>query len=228
MAKTYALQAQQRDGAGKGAARALRRNDQTPAVIYGDNKEPLPITLDENTINVEYNRGHMFTTVCELKVGNDTHKVLARDVQLHPVTDNVMHVDFLRVTNKTQIAVSVPVQFLNEDTCVGLRDQGGILSVIRYDVELRCSAMNIPDYIEVDLAEKKLHDTVYISDANLPEGTTPVIDDRDFPIANIAEPKKMEEVEEETAEGGEDAEAAESTESAAAEEGAEAEAKEGE
>ena len=103
MSKNYALQAEARDGAGKGVARALRRANKTPAVIYGDGKDPLNIALDENTINVEYNKGQMFVTLCDLEVGKDKHLVLARDVQLHPVSDNVLHVDFLRVTPKTKL-----------------------------------------------------------------------------------------------------------------------------
>lgn len=212
MSKNYAIEAEAREETGKGASRSLRRNGKTPAVIYGDGKEPVKITLDMNTINVEYNKGHMFTTLCDLNVGKDKHLVLARDVQLHPVTDVVEHVDFLRVTAKTKIAVSVPVKFINEEKSPGLVDNG-ILNVTRYDVEVVCVATNIPEEIEVNLEGKEQGDAVKSSDATLPEGAKFSIDDRDFTIATILAPKRIEEVEEETAEG---------------EEGAEGEAAEGE
>lgn len=204
MAKTYALSAVARTETGKGASRSLRREGKTPAVIYGDNKEPVKITLDENTINVEYNRGHMFTTLCELDIDGKAQKVLARDVQLHPVTDVVEHVDFLRVNDKTKIAVNVPVQFVNEELSPSLKNNG-TLNVVRFEVELVCKAVAIPDFIEVNLEGKEHGDAVKVSDATLPEGTKPVIDDRDFTIATLVAPKTAAEEEAELAEGEEGA-----------------------
>ena len=214
MSNNYAFKAAKRDGAGKGIARGLRREGQTPAVIYGDKKEPITIAIPSNDINVEYNRGQMFTKICELDVGGETHMVLARDIQLHPVTDIVIHADFLRVTKKTKIAVNVPVNLINEETCPGIRE-GGVLSVVRFEVELMCSAMEIPEAIDVDMAGKDIGDTIKISDAALPDGVTPVIDDRDFAIANISAPKTAEQEEAEN-----EAAAAEIAESEAGEEGA--------
>ena len=216
MAKQYLMQANARDGAGKGIARALRREGRTPAVIYGDKKEPVLISLDQNSANVEYNRGHMLSTLCDLDVAGDKHLVLARDVQLHPVTDMVEHVDFLRVTAKTKIAVSIPVELVNEDASPGMK-QGGILNVVRFEVELVCSATKIPDLIEVDLTGKEMGDSVRISDAKLPEGTSPVIDDRDFAIATIDKPKTAEEEDAEAAENEESIEASEAGDDAAQE-----------
>jgi len=218
MSKNYTLKAEARDRAGKGIARSLRREGKAPAVIYGDKKEPIKITLDANTINVTYNKGFMFTTLCDLEVGNDKHLVLARDVQLHPVTDIVEHVDFLRVTAKTKIAVDVPVNFINEEASPGM-DQKGILNVVRYTIELVCTATNIPESIDVDLTGKEHGDSINVSDAALPDGAKPVIDDRDFTIATLLAPKKAEEIEAE--------EAAEAEADAAAEAGEEGEAAEG-
>jgi len=144
MSKNYTLKADARENAGKGAARTLRREGKVPAVIYGDKKEPIKITLDANITNVTFNKGHMFTTLCDLEVGNDKHLVLARDIQTHPVTDVVNHIDFLRVTAKTKIAVDVPVNFINEEQSPGM-DQKGVLNVVRYTIELVCTATNIPD-----------------------------------------------------------------------------------
>ena len=201
MSKNYAFKAEKRERAGKGIARALRREDKVPAVVYGDKKDPLNIAIPANDINVEYNKGHMYTNLCDLDVDGEKHLVLARDVQLHPVTDVVLHADFLRVTDKTTIAVNIPVHFINEDKSPGLRS-GGILNVVRHEVELVCSAMSIPESIDVNLEGKEQGDTVTISNAALPEGVKPVIDDRDFNIATIAAPKRIEEIEaEEGAEG---------------------------
>jgi len=194
MPKNYAFSAEKREQAGKGVARSLRREGKIPAVIYGDKKEPVKIHLSENAAHTEYHKGHMFTTVCELDVEGEKHVVLARDIQLHPVTDIVRHIDFLRVNDKTKIAVDVPVHFINEDKSPGLEEKG-ILNVVRHTVELRCSAMNIPDYIEVSLEGLDMGDAAKSTDATLPSGATFVIDDREFTIATIAAPKTAEEEE---------------------------------
>ncbi len=192
------MKAEKRDRAGKGIARSLRRAGRSPAVIYGDNKEPVKISLSENEINTEYNKGHMFTSLCELELDGKKNLVLARDVQLHPVTDKVEHVDFLRVTKKTKIAVNVPVKFINEDKCPSI-DHKGTLNVTRYTVELLCSAVNIPDHLEVSLEGKNHGDAVKVSDANMPEGASPVITDRDFTIATLIAPKTAAQIEAEDA-----------------------------
>lgn len=222
MSKNYAIEAEQREQAGKGAARSLRREGKIPAVIYGDKKDPVKVTLDSNRINVEYNKGHMFTTLCDLNLGKDKHLVLARDIQLHPVTDVVEHVDFLRVSAKTKISVNVPVKFINEEKSPGLEDNG-ILNVTRYDVEVVCLATNIPEEIEVNLEGKEQGDAVKASDAKLPEGSKYVIDDRDFTIATIMAPKRLEDLETELAEGDEDDGIISDEEAAAAAEGEAAE-----
>lgn len=228
MSKNYALKAEARERAGKGIARSLRRAGRSPAVIYGDNKEPVKISLNSNEINVEYNKGHMFTTLCDVTVGSDKHLVLARDIQLHPVTDIVEHVDFLRVNKKTKIAVNVPVHFINEDKCPSI-DQKGTLNITRHTVELLCSAVSIPDSIEVNIEGKNHGDAVKISDANLPDGATPTITDRDFTVATLVAPKTAEQEEAEAAASEEAGDGIVSDEDAAAEgdaEGAEGDAKE--
>lgn len=221
MSDKFALQAQKRESAGKGIARALRRDGRIPAVIYGDKKEPVMISLNMNDANVEYNRGHMFTSLCDLDVDGDKALVLARDVQLHPVTDVVEHIDFLRVTKKTKIAVNIPVQFINEDKCPGLTEKG-ILSVIRFEVEVNCSATSIPETLEVNVEGKSIGDSIKVSDAILPEGVTPVIDDRDFTIATIDAPKTAEQ-EEADIEAADASDGTEEPEAEATEEGSEAE-----
>ncbi len=220
MAKNYALKADPRERAGKGIARSLRRAGQTPAVIYGDKQEPLKITLNQNEINVEYNKGRMFTTLCNLEVGADKHLVLARDIQLHPVTDIVEHVDFLRVTPKTKIAVNVPVTFINEDKCPSIEGKG-TLNVVRHTVELLCTATSIPDTLEVNIEGKEHGDAVKVSDALMPEGSTPVINDRDFTIATLVPPKTAAQEEAEEAAAEEAGDGIVSDEEVAAEDGEE-------
>lgn len=188
MSKHYILAAAKRDQAGKGAARSLRREDKVPAVIYGDKKEPVLISLSAKEINIEYNKGHMFTNLCDLDVEGQKHLLLARDVQLHPVTDRVEHVDFMRVTPKTKIAVYVPVKFIDEDKSPSISNKG-TLNVVRHEVELLCTATDIPEYIEVSVEGRQHGDAVKISNAVLPKGTSPVITNRDFTIATLVPPR---------------------------------------
>lgn len=176
-----------REQAGKGAARTLRRAGKIPAVIYGDKKEPVTITLDQNRMNVEYNKGHIFTSLCDLDVDGKTHLVLARDVQKHPVTDIVEHVDFLRVTEKTMISIMVPVHFINHEKSPSIKNKG-VLNVTRHEVEVLVQAQNMPDFIEVNLEGKEHGDAVRAHDAALPAGAKFVIE-RDFTIATLVAPK---------------------------------------
>ena len=171
----------------KGVARALRREGLVPAVIYGDNKEPEGVSLSRKDFTKLYNTGRLMSTLLDIEVDGKKTRVLTRDLQLHPVRDDIMHADFLRLSKGTKIAVEVQVIFLNEDTCPGLKT-GGVLNVVRYTVELNCPADSIPDSIEVDLASVNMGDSVHISDITLPDGVVPVISDRDFTIATIAVP----------------------------------------
>ncbi len=187
MSKRYALTAQKREKAGKGIARTLRREDKVPAVIYGDNKSPELIALEGNPIRVEYVKGHMSTNLCDLTVDGTKVLVLARDIQIHPVTDKVEHIDFLRVGPKTKIHVSVPVHFVNENNCPGIKNKG-VLNVVRHDVELLCNAVDIPEAIEVDLKDLDLGHSIKITDIKLPNGAKPAIKGRDLTIVTMAAP----------------------------------------
>ncbi len=221
--KLYTLSATKRDRAGKGAARALRREKQTPAVIYGDNKDPVTIAVPTKEANLEYNKAHMFTSICELDVEGTQMKVLARDVQLHPVTDNVMHVDFLRVTDKTTITVAVPVNFINQEEAKYTLEKG-ILNITRYEVDVNCKATVIPDEIVVDVNDFEIGDSIKISDAIMPEGAKPDIDDRDFTLATVSAPRVI--VDDEPAEGEEGEEGAEASAEGEKAEGGDAPAEE--
>ena len=187
--KHIKFSAELRDKAGKGVARALRRENKIPAVIYGAGKPAITISLSAKDANLEYNKGHMFTFLSDVTVDGEKYLTLARDVQLHPVKDTVLHVDFMRVGPKTKIDVNVPVHFVNEEEAA-FSKRGGVLNVVRHEIGLTCVATDIPEAIEIDLAPFEIGDAIKISDVALPKGTKPVIDDRDFTIATIAAPKK--------------------------------------
>ena len=210
MSDILTITAEKRERAGKGIARALRREGRVPAVIYGDSKESEGISMHRNEFTKLFNTGRLMSTLLDVDIDGKKHRVITRDVQVHPVTDIVLHADFLRLGKGAKIAVEVPVSFLNEETCPGLK-VGGVLNVVRYTVELNCPADNIPASIELDLAEAEMNDSLHISQVALPDGVTPVIDDRDFTIATIAAPAglKSEAADADEGEEGEDEEGGE-------------------
>ena len=187
MADITVLAATAREMVGKGSARAIRREGRVPAVIYGDGKAPIAISIERKKLVRDMSTGNFLTTIYDVKVGTESNRVLPRDVQLHPVTDIPEHVDFLRIGANTTVAVEVTVEFINEDDCPGLR-AGGVLNVVRYAVEVLCRPDLIPNSIVVDLAGAELGDSLHISAVSLPDGVTPTITDRDFTIATIAAP----------------------------------------
>ena len=187
MSDTMTLSASKRDRAGKGSARAARRAGLIPAVIYGDRKDPLSINLDANAFKKLISTPGIFSQLLNITVDGEKNNVLARDIQFHPVTDVPLHVDFLRISKGATITVSVPVVFLNEEKSPGLK-AGGVLNVVRYEVEVSCPATNIPENVEVDLEGTVIGDSIHISAVTLPQGVEPTITDRDFTIATIAAP----------------------------------------
>lgn len=202
---TIKLPVESRDRAGKGTARATRRAGRTPAVIYGNKEEPIMISAETRAIRIQMHKPGFFTNLFELDLDGKKHRVLARDLQLHPVTDEPEHVDFLRVGKNTEITLEIPVEFINEEKCPGLK-VGGVLNIARHEVEVTCLASEIPESIVVDLEGKELGEAVKISSVNLPKGVVPTITDRDFTIASVAAPSGLrseaasEETEEEAAE----------------------------
>ncbi|MEW5421314.1 50S ribosomal protein L25/general stress protein Ctc [Amorphus sp. 3PC139-8] len=205
MAQEFVLEATVRDRVGKGAARALRRENKIPAVIYGDKQPPLPIALPYKEVFQKLHAGGFLTHVWTIKVDGKSIRVLPRDYQLEPVRDFLSHVDFLRVGKSSRVAVEVPVHFENEETSPGLK-RGGVLNIVRHTVELECPADSIPEAITIDLAGYDLGDSIHISAVTLPGNVVPTITDRDFTIATIATPAGLES---EMAEEGEEAEEAE-------------------
>ncbi|MES0880732.1 50S ribosomal protein L25/general stress protein Ctc [Roseibium sp. SCP14] len=207
MAASYELKASARDRVGKGAARALRREGLLPAVIYGDKKPALPITIPVKETTMTLHKGGFTAQIGVIDVDGEKHQVIAKDYQLHPVRDDVLHVDFLRVAKGATLTVEIPVHFLNEEDCPGLK-KGGVLNIVRHTVEMTVPADSIPEALELDLIEAQPGDSLHISAVKLPEGCQPTITDRDFTIATIAAPAGMQEADEEAAEEGEEEEAA--------------------
>lgn len=197
MSESYELAAERRERVGKGSARALRRENKIPAVIYGDKKDPLSIALPYKDVHLKATAPGFLTTIATINVDGEKIQVLPKDFQVDVVKDFTMHVDFLRVGKNTQVTVAIPVHFINEEQSPGLHptesvdEDGepivpGVLNVVRHEVEVVCAATSIPDAIEVDLAGAEMGASLHISGVKLPEGVSPAITDRDFTIATIA------------------------------------------
>lgn len=202
MSEQLTLPAEARQRAGKGASRALRREGRVPAVIYGEKQEPLSIHLEEKLLVKTMSNGHFMNTVVMVDVGGKPNRTLPKDVQFHPVTSRPIHVDFLRIGEHAQVNVNVPVNFVDEEESPGLK-RGGVLNVVRHDLELICDAARIPDQITISLAGLDIGDAIHISQVSLPEGSKSAIDDRDFTVATVVAPSAMKAEEEETAAEGE-------------------------
>ncbi|MTI19019.1 50S ribosomal protein L25/general stress protein Ctc [Rhodobacteraceae bacterium RKSG542] len=204
MANSYVLKATVRDRVGKGAARASRRAGLVPAVIYGDKKPAISIDLPVKEATMTLHKGGFLSHIGTIDLNGEKISVIAKDFHLHPVKDFLMHVDFLRVAADAELTVEIPVRFLNEETCPGIK-RGGVLNIVRHTVEMVVPANAIPEAIEVDLAAEGLGSSQHISAVKLPKGCTPTITDRDFTISTIAAPAGLKEADD-AAEGEEDAE----------------------
>jgi large subunit ribosomal protein L25 len=187
MSEQLTLSAETRERAGKGASRAMRRTGRVPAVIYGEKKEPVTIHVEEKALMKMLNTGHFMNSVVMIDVGGKATRTLPKDVQFHPVNDRPLHVDFLRIGEHSQVKVNVPVRFINDEDSPGIK-KGGVINVVRHELELICDAASIPDDIVIDLTGREIGDTIHISAVELPKGSLSAIDDRDFTIATIAPP----------------------------------------
>ena len=218
MADIIELEAAVRERVGKGAAREARRQGRVPAVIYGDKKDPEPISLEYKTVHMQVQTGNFLNTLYMLNVEGKKTRVIPRDIQFDPVRDFPMHVDFLRLSKGATITIEVTVSFINEEECPGLK-MGGVLNVVRHAIEVTCPADAIPEGFDADLTGLELGDSLHISAITLPDGVAPTITDRDFTVATIAAPAGLdrEGADEEAGEGAE-GEEAETTEEETSEE----------
>jgi large subunit ribosomal protein L25 len=184
MAEAIELKAWARGRAGKGGARATRREGRIPGILYGDKQEPETIAVDYRAISQQMHTGHFQSTIFTLDVDGKKTRVIPRGVQLDPIRDFPIHVDFMRVGKDALVTVEVPVRFLNEAASPGLK-RGGVLNIVRHDIPVRCPADAIPDHFEVDLTGLEIGDSVHISAIVLPTGVRPTITERDFTVATI-------------------------------------------
>ena len=190
MSDNLQLPAETRDRAGKGASRALRREGRVPAVVYGGKEEPLAIHVEEKLLRKQLGTGHFFNSVVDVEVGGKTLRTLPKDVAFHPVTDRPLHVDFLRISKDSKIHVNVPVVFANEEESPGLK-RGGVLNIVRHELDLVCASDNIPEEIAIDVTGFDVGDSIHISHVKLPSGVESAITDRDYTIATIIAPSGM-------------------------------------
>tara|TARA_B100000242_G_scaffold128937_1_gene91042 strand:- start:537 stop:1193 length:657 start_codon:yes stop_codon:yes gene_type:complete len=204
MADDLSLSATVRESLGKGAAREARRNDLVPGVIYGGSEEPLNINVKFNELLKKLNAGRFMSTLINLTVEGKTMQVICRDIQKHIVKDLPTHLDFMRLSKTARIKLFIPVVFNNQDICKGIK-RGGVLTVVRPEVELLVNAMEIPSALEVDIKDFEVGDTITISNIVLPSGTETTIKGRDFVVANIQAPSGLKSSENESSDTGDSA-----------------------
>ena len=190
MSDALNLPAEARERAGKGASRALRREGRVPAVIYGGKEEPLAIHVESKELVRQLGLGHFMNSIVMIDVDGKSVRTLPKDVAFHPVNDRPMHVDFLRLAKDAKIEVAIPVVFVNEEESPGLK-KGGVLNVVRHDLELVCDADKIPSEIQIDVTGLEVGDSIHISTIVLPEGSESAITDRDFTIATVVAPSAL-------------------------------------
>ena len=194
MSDALTLPAETRDRAGKGASRALRREGRVPAVIYGGKEEPITIHVEERELVRQLDLGHFMNSIIEIEIGGKKVRTLPKDVSLHPVTDRPEHVDFLRLSKGAKVDVSVPVVFVDEEASPGLK-KGGVLNIVRHELELVCDADKIPSEITISVKGKDVGDSIHISEVELPAGSESAITDRDFTIATLVAPSALKKAE---------------------------------
>ncbi len=190
MSDTLILPAETRERAGKGASRALRREGRVPAVVYGGKEEPLSIHVEEKLLVKQLGTGHFLNSIVEIVVDGKKLRTLPKDVAFHPVNDRPLHADFLRLSKDSTVHVNVPVLFINEEDSPGLK-RGGVLNIVRHELELICDGDKIPEDIRIDVTGLDIGDSIHISTVALPKGSASAITDRDFTIATIIAPSGL-------------------------------------
>ena len=188
--KATTLTAQKRERAGKGAARAVRNAGLVPGVIYGDKQPPTMFAIDPRQLLAQMARPGFWTHQFEIEIDGETQLTMCQDLQVHPVTDRPIHVDLLRIRADSVVTVEVPVRFVNEEASPGLK-RGGVLNVVRHEIEVVCAANAVPEVLIADLIGLEVGDSLHISAISLPEGVKPTITDRDFTVATVVAPSGL-------------------------------------
>ncbi|MEP0203384.1 MAG: 50S ribosomal protein L25/general stress protein Ctc [Halioglobus sp.] len=214
MSDQFEINAEVREDMGKGASRRLRRlADLIPAIIYGAKEDPQSLSLVRKDFEKALENEAYYSHVLTINVGGSQQKAILKDLQRHPAKNRIMHADFLRVDENTAVKVNIPIHFINETTCVGVKTEGGIIQHQITDVEISCLPGDIPEYIEVDMAEVVIGQIVHLSDITLPEGVVSVAlalgEDHDLAVASVMAPKGGSDAEDEVSEAAEDAESTE-------------------
>ena len=205
MSTDFTLQAKGREDTGKGASRRLRRlAGDIPAIVYGGKKAPAKISLAHKDVIKALENEAFYSHIISLDVDGKSEDVIIKDIQRHPAKAIVMHMDFFRVSKTTKLQTKAPLHFINEDTCVGVKLGGGLIAHSMTELEISCLPKDLPEYIEVDMAEVEIGDTVHISDIKLPKGVESVAlshgEDHDLPVAAVNKPKAVEEISDEAPE----------------------------
>ena len=194
MKTSFELVADYRNDQGKGASRRLRRDGKVPAILYGGGSEPRSLALDHTKLQLMLDNERFYTTILSIKVGGDSQSAILRDIQRHPCRNQIVHIDFQRVRDDEKLRVSVPLHFVNQATAPGVKTQGGIVSHLRNEVEITCLPKDLPEYVEVDMGEMQLNDTLHLSNLKLPAGVefVDLVHDRDPAIVSIHSPRAEE------------------------------------
>ncbi|HEY1638242.1 MAG TPA: 50S ribosomal protein L25/general stress protein Ctc [Rhizomicrobium sp.] len=190
MRETQLLEAETRPGRGKGAAFRVRQTGFIPGIVYGGGAQPEPVSVSQRELERHVSTGTFLTTPFMLKVADQQTRVIPRDVQLDPVTDRPVHVDFMRLKEGTKIVLAIPVRFRGQEASPGIK-RGGVINIVRHDIDLLCPVEKIPEYIEADVSGLEIHGTLHISNIKLPEGVVPMVKERDFTIASIVAPTSV-------------------------------------
>ena len=196
MSEHVNLNAENREVEGKSSSRQLRRAGSVPAVIYGGKKEPLRISILEKDIAKASEVPGFATQILSISISGKEQNVIVKEIQRHPATERVLHADLMRVDPDTKISISVPVRFINEESCIGVKMHGGAISRLINDIDITCLASNLPEYIEVDVEALDIGDSIFLSALNLPEGveipSLALGEDRDQVVVSVAEAKILE------------------------------------
>ena len=196
MSEQVNLNAENREVEGKSSSRQLRRAGSVPAVIYGGKEEPLRISILEKDIAKASEVPGFATQILNISISGKDQNVIVKEIQRHPATMRVLHADLMRVDPDTKISISVPVRFINEDSCVGVKMHGGVVSHLINDIDITCLASNLPEYLEVDVEAMDIGDSIFLSALNLPEGveipSLALGEDRDQAVVSVAEAKILE------------------------------------
>jgi len=196
MSEQVNLNATNREVEGKSSSRQLRRSGSVPAVIYGGEKDPIRISILEKDIAKAAEIPGFATQILNINISGEEQNVIVKEIQRHPATQRVLHADLQRVNPDTKISISVPVRFLNEDSCMGVKMHGGAISRLINNIDITCLASNLPEYLEVDVAELDVGDSIFLSALDLPEGveipSLALGEDRDQAVVSITEAKVLD------------------------------------